>query len=51
MLHQELAIRIGALIRFYLEEDYVQMRAQLWSEAPEAVASDALVAPEPAAEE
>lgn len=51
MLHQELAIRIGALIRFYLEEDYVQMRAQLRSEAPEAVASDAFVAPEPAAEE
>ena len=34
MLHQELAIRIGALIRFYLEEDYVQMRAQLASGVP-----------------
>lgn len=34
MLHQELAIRIGALIRFYLEGDYAQMRAQLSSDAP-----------------
>lgn len=33
MLHQELAIRVGALIRFYLEQDYTQMRAQLASGA------------------
>ncbi|MFT5583981.1 MAG: hypothetical protein ACI9VR_001565 [Cognaticolwellia sp.] len=41
MLHQDLAIRIGALIHFYLEEDYAQMRAQLGSgvEVPAAEAS------------
>lgn len=34
MLHQELAIRVGALIRFYLEEEYAQMRTQLASGVP-----------------